>query len=269
MDDDFIILAYVCIEEMLKLWGHQSHVLAEVSDAEVLTVAVVASKHFRGNLEISLSLMKGMGYIRGKLGISRFNRRIHALAGYLEQVLMSLVELYQTGRCYIVDSLPVPVCKRARARRCKKVRGAAFCGYCAAKKEKFFGWRLHLICTPQPVPVSFALVEGAHHDLTAIHELAFVLPDGSLVYADKGFNSAADELSLEHDTYVFLTPIRKKNMVPNSIREMFALAKYRRQIETLGSQLENMGIQHIRATTNLGFFLKLYSALLALVFTNM
>jgi len=50
---------------------------------------------------------------------------------------------------------------------------------------------------------------------------------------------------------------------------MFALAKHRRQIETLGSQLENMGIQHIRATTNLGFSLKLHSALLALVFTNM
>lgn len=47
------------------------------------------------------------------------------------------------------------------------------------------------------MPVSFALVEGVHHDLTAIHELAFVLPDGSFAYGDKGFNSAADELSLE------------------------------------------------------------------------
>jgi len=265
--EDFIVLVYGCIEEMLRLWGHQSHVLAEVSDVEVLTVAVVASKYFRGNQEIALSGMKGMGYIQGGLGISRFNRRMHALAGHLEQVLMSLVELCQRGRC-IVDSLPVPVCKRARARRCKKVRGAEFCGYCAAQRERFFGWRLHLICTPERVPVSFALMEGASHDLTAIHELALVLPDGSYVYGDKGFNSAADELSLEQDTYVFLTPLRRKNMAPNSIGQMFALAKHRHQIEILGSQLENMGIQHIRATTNHDFFLKVHAALLALLFTN-
>lgn len=26
----------------------------------------------------------------------------------------------------------------------RKVRGAEYCGYSAAKKEKVFGWRLHL-----------------------------------------------------------------------------------------------------------------------------
>jgi len=269
MKEEFIILSYVCLEEMLKLWGKQSHVLSEVSDAEVLTVAVVAARHFRGNLELALSVMKQAGYIRGKLGISRFNRRIHALAECLEQALWNLSEAFCTGHTYVIDSLPVPVCKRARARRCKKVRGKPFCGYCAAKKEKFFGWRLHIICTPERIPVSFALVEGAFHDLTPMHELVFVLPDGSYVYGDKGFNAALDELSIAEDTYVFMVPIRKKNMQPNSVREMFALAKNRRQVETLGSQLENMGIQHIRARTNMGFFLKVHAALLACAFSNL
>jgi hypothetical protein len=54
-------------------------------------------------------------------------------------MLVLLGELFAKGEVFIIDSLPLPVVKRVRARRCKKVRGKAFCGYCAAKKEKFFG----------------------------------------------------------------------------------------------------------------------------------
>jgi hypothetical protein len=87
--------------------------------------------------------------------------------------------------------MPLPVCHRARARRNRKVRGRDYCGYCAAKKEKFFGFRLHLICTPAGLPVSFAVVAGGYHDLTPVHELPFALPAGACVFGDKGYNSAA------------------------------------------------------------------------------
>jgi len=57
-------------------------------------------------------------------------------------------------------------------------------------------------------------------------------------------------------------------MTPNPIGQMFTLARHRHQIEALGSQLENISIQHIRASTNKGFFLKVHPALLVLLFTN-
>ena len=88
------------------------------------------------------------------LSVSRFNRQLHRYGDFLELCLETLLELSQTGEAFIIDSIPVPVCKRSRARRCRKVRGREFCGYCAAKKEKFFGWRLHLICTPAGQPVA-------------------------------------------------------------------------------------------------------------------
>jgi len=64
---------------------------------------------------------------------------------------------------FIIDSMPLPVCRRARAWRCKKVRGAEYCGYCAAKCEKFFGWRLHLVITPDGIPASFDLLPASFH----------------------------------------------------------------------------------------------------------
>jgi hypothetical protein len=126
--------------------------------------------------------------------------------------------LFRRGEVFVLDSLPVPVCRRVRARRCRKVRGREYCGYCAAKKEQFLGFRLPLICTPNGVPVSFTLLPAASHDLTPVHELAYSLPRGARLFGDKAFNSADDEASILAETGVRLIPIRKANMQP---REWF------------------------------------------------
>jgi hypothetical protein len=209
------------------------------------------------------------GYLPA-LSISRYNRRLHALAWWLESALVLLGELFAKGQVFIIDSLPLPVCKRIRARRWEKVRGRAFCGYCAAKKEKFFGWRLHLVCTPQGIPVSFALLEAGHHDLTPVHELCYVLPTGACVYGDKGYNSSDDERTLLTETGVTLVPARRKNMKEqNTLSEFFALKRYRHGIETVNSQLESMGAQRLKARTNQGFFIKVHASLLAIICTNL
>lgn len=54
MDDMFIISSFVAIDDVLKIAGHQSHKRAQVSDAEVMTVAVVAAKYFQNNFERAL-----------------------------------------------------------------------------------------------------------------------------------------------------------------------------------------------------------------------
>lgn len=268
MDNLFIISVYCISEELMNHAGHQSHPLATMSDAEVITVAVVAAKYFKNHQERALGVMSGMGFVP-KLSISRFNRRLHQLKRWLDYSLEVLTELFRTGQSYLIDSCPMPVCKRKRAGRCKKVKGKAFCGYCAAKDEKFFGWRLHLICSAEGVPVSFAWLEGGYHDLTAIHELTYDLPEGAYVYGDKAFNSEADEQSIAAETGVNLIPYRKKNMhKQNSLSELFALQAFRKRIETLYSQLESMGLQCLKARTNDGFFIKAKASLFALAVTN-
>jgi len=44
MNDDWIVTAYVVIDEVMQALDHRSHAPARTSDAEVLTVAVVAAK---------------------------------------------------------------------------------------------------------------------------------------------------------------------------------------------------------------------------------
>jgi IS5 family transposase len=96
------------------------------------------------------------------------------------------------------------------------VRGRLSCGYCAAKDEKVFGWRLPLTGTPSGVPVRFAMLPGALHDLTPLHELTVSLPPGARLFGDKGYNSAADAGSSLEEVQVRLIPVRRKHMKPHA-----------------------------------------------------
>lgn len=267
MNDTYIVTAYSVIADILKAHGYQDDPRATVSAAEIMLVAVVAAKYFHNHHERALCILVQLGDIP-RLSVSRFNRRLHALRDWLYGIVSLLGEVFATGEVFIIDSMPLPVCKRVRARRCKKVRGQAYCGYCAAKREKFFGWRLHLICTPDGIPVSFDLLPAAEHDLTPIHELTVNLPDGATVFGDKGYISADDALSILEATGVRLVSMRRKNMSPNSWADDFDLRLYRKRIETVYSQMEKMGIQSLHARTNLGFDLKAWASLLALAFSN-
>ena len=269
MDDDFIVTTFVILDKLLAAVGHRDDVRAKAGDAEVLTVAVVAAKAFQNHLARALQVMHLGRSLSGPLSVSRCNRRVHALRGWLGLALETLGALFARGEVVLIDSMPVPVCRRARARRCRKVRGGDFCGYCAAKREKFFGWRLHLLCTPAGVPVAFDLLPGGLHDLTPIHELTYGLPAGASVYGDKAFNAAADEATILADTGVRLVPIRTANMrQSNDWADTLALRAYRKRIEVLYRQLEAMGVQRLRARTNPGLELKLHASLLAATIAN-
>lgn len=113
MDDGVIVTVYVVIDDVMRALGHRSHPAACLGDAEVLTVAVVAARSFQNHQARALQVLIGMGYLSGRLSTSRFNRRLHALG-----------EVFARGEAFLLDSLPLPVCRRVRARRCRKVRGA-------------------------------------------------------------------------------------------------------------------------------------------------
>jgi Transposase DDE domain len=269
MDANWIIPAFVIIDTLMEHLEHQSDPRAQVPDSEIVTVAVVAAKYFANHHERAVQVMQGYGYLSGRISVSRFNRRLHALSDWLAFIAVTLGELFTQGEAFVIDSMPVPVCRRARARRCRKVRGRAYCGYCSAKKEKFFGWRLHLICTPQGVPVTFQLVPGGFHDLTPIHQLAFALPAGARLFGDKAYNAAADEQTIQAETGVRLIPVRKANMAPHAwFLDELELREYRHTIETVNSQLEKMGLERLHARTNPGLELKVHASLIALACTN-
>jgi len=119
MDAGYIVAVYVIIDDTMGALGHRSHRLAGVSDAEVLTVAVVAARYFGNHHARALAMLQGLGYLSRALSASRLNRRLHALADWLALLLETLGELFARGQAaiadFVIDSMPVPVCRRVRA----------------------------------------------------------------------------------------------------------------------------------------------------------
>jgi hypothetical protein len=268
MNDHLIVAVYVVLDDILRALGHRTDPRAQTTDSEVLTVGVIAACQFQSHHERTLCVLKGMGYLSGPRSLSRFNRRFHALAHCLSAVLDLLAAVFAAGEVFVIDSMPLPVCRRARAGRCRKVRGGEYCGYCAAKREKFFGWRLHLVVAPHGIPVSFELLPAAYHDLTPVHELMERLPTGAVVYGDKAYNSADDEAWIAGETGIRLVPRRRDNMTANTLMEWHGLRQYRGMAETVNSQLEAWGVQRLHARTHEGWLCKLTAALVALVCAN-
>lgn len=268
MNDTLIVTVYVVLDDLLRALGHRTDCRARTSDSEVLTIGVIAACQFANHHERALCVLRGMGYLSGPLSLSRFNRRLHRLAHWFAILLDLLGEAFAGSAVFIIDSLPLPVCRRARAWRCRKVQGALYCGYCAAKEEKFFGWRLHLVVTPQGIPVSFDLLPASLHDLTPVHDLAQRLPTGVTVYGDKAYNSTEDEAWIDGETGIRLIPRRRENMVPNTDEEQAGLRRYRGRVETANSQLAAWGVQRLQARTHEGWLIKVLASLFALLCIN-
>ncbi len=56
--------------------------------------------------------------------------------------------------------------RRVCARRCRKVPGRTSDEWCAAKRETFVGWRVHLVYRPDGAPVRVPMQPAGVHDLT-------------------------------------------------------------------------------------------------------
>jgi hypothetical protein len=223
MNDDYIVTVYTVMDDTLRTMNYQNDSRSSMSAAEILLVAVVAAKYFHNHHERALGILYRLGYIR-PFSVSRFNRRLHALMDCLWELSYILGELFSQATVFIIDTMPVLACKWTRHKRCRKVNGVAYEGYCAAKDEHFCGWQLHLVCDVDGVPVAFELLPARWDELVPVQHLLATLPEGSRVVADKGYISYKDELLTYLHGNVRLIPKYWTNMRGNSAEDAQLIA---------------------------------------------
>ena len=83
MNAEWIITNFVIMDDLMMHLDHHSHPLAQVPDSEILIIAVVAAKYFANHHERSGGILQQLGYLSGRISVSRFNRRLHALADWM------------------------------------------------------------------------------------------------------------------------------------------------------------------------------------------
>ena len=267
--NDEIVAIYCLCDDILQAMNHRGDPQQEMSDAEVMTTAIVATMYFCGNYEKARKYLSEPQYIPKMLSRSRFNRRLYRV----EQMLLLLFEaLGQTWKqlntesVYSIDSFPIPVCDNIRIPRSKINDGKEeYRGYQASKKRYFYGIKIHLMVTESGEPVEFFLTNGSFADVKGLRVFPFDLPEGSVVYADRAYNDYEVEDFLLEAENIHLSAMRKSNSSrPVDGCVQFLQHHKRKVIETTGSLISQLLPKSIHAVTAKGFELKAMLFVLAL-----
>ncbi len=262
-----IITIYCFFDELLRAIGHRDDPQAQLCTAEVMTIATVAAEFFTGNQQKALDFLTSHGYIK-PFSKSRLNRRLHRIPETLWQLaLFVLAQIHQRANpecVHVVDTFPVPVCHNIRIKRCKLYRDEAFRGYCASKKQYYFGLKVCVIVTEAGEPVELVLVPGSTADIVALRSMEVNLPAGSTLFGDSGFLDIAFETALREEAGLNLVVPRRKNMKKQLDGCLEFICNVRRKrVETTFSQLTQRLARSIHAVTPRGFELKVMLTVLA------
>lgn len=227
----------------------------KLSDIELIAVALTA-EYLSIDSEYQL-FRKLPNNLSDRIERSVYNRRKRRLFAYIEKLRLKMSELIVPFENYfVVDSMPLEVCKLSREHKVKICREtfdtAPNRGFCASQNMHFFGYKLHAVCSIGGVFKSFDLTKASVHD---IHYLKNIKDEFSncTIIGDKGYLSTDYQLDMFECKRISLeTPMRKnqRNFKPQT----YIFKKTRSRIETLFSQLcDQFMIRRNYAKTFAGF----------------
>lgn len=273
-----IITIYCFFDELLKAIGHKDDPQTAVTTAEIMTIATVAAELFTGNQQRALEFMTTHGYVK-PFSKSRFNRRLHRIPEALWQFALStLAQIHQNTQnqnqnqpapWHIVDTFPLPACRNIRIRRCHLYRGESYRGYCASKREYYFGLKVCVIVNLDGAPIEFLLAPAATADIVTLRSLPLNLPEGSTLLGDMGFLDREFETALWEEAGLRLVVPRRKNMKDQLDGCLqYICSVYRKRVETTFSLLAQRLARSVHAVTVRGFELKACLTILAFAITR-
>ncbi len=255
------ITAIFChVDDFLKALSWRDDAQCRLSLAEIVTIALTASRFFAGNLESARAFLTEHRYIPC-IGKSRLNRRLHAIPVFFWRFLVAHLSSKQNPQCthFLVDSFPISICHPVRSSRRSLFKGKEYVGYNASKQMWFTGLKVHVLTTLQGQPKEFFLSAASMHDLKAFQKMYLgTLPKGSTIFADKAYTSRPFEEELLFSKDIFLVAERRSNSRRGQslIYQRYG-RKIRKRIETSFSKMASWLPRHIHAVTNQGFLLKL------------
>lgn len=179
----------------------------EFSDSEVITLALVAElmKNDSENAWISYVTKNYRHLFPNIIERSRYNRRVKDLTQIINKIRCNLSEelVGKMPFIQIADSVPLPVCHYARAGRCRSFSGEAAFGVCESKKEKVYGFKIHLTTSAGGIPLSFSIAPANHHDVKLVWDLVDHCWN-IVVIGDKGYIDKAQENELKRTRNITL-----------------------------------------------------------------
>ncbi len=211
----------------------------KMSDIELISLILLAE--FK-SIDSEHQLFRELNgtLFEGKIERTVYNRRKRKLFPYMEEIRLKMAdEFNQFENYFVVDSMPLEVCKLSRASRSKICKEQGFAqpnkGYCASQSLHFYGYKLHAVCSIDGVFQSFDLSPASVHDIHYLKDIKNQMSD-CVILADKGYLSQQIQIDLFNQAKINLETPKRKNQKDYS-PQFYPFKKYRKRIETLFSQL--------------------------------
>lgn len=224
---------------------------AKMSDAEIITVYLLIQC-------LGKSIDKGYNFLKinfpnlvNYIERSRFNRLVNSLMTVIRAIRRHFMK-FQHSIYKIVDSFPLTTSKFGRAFFSKLFKGIASYGYCASKKEKYYGFKVHAVIDLDGNPYDYVLTSANVDDREPVFELADLV-DIDVLFGDKGYvGKFIEELRREKGIKLYaLKRSNCKNPLPKEFRNQ--ISHLRRRIESTFNQLnEHFDIERVRSKSMLG-----------------
>ena len=223
-----------------------------LSDSEVITIEIVGEflgldrdtaiwKYFRTHWR---ALFPALG---SRTTFARQAANLWAVKQMLHQRVVSRLGV-ANQRLFLIDGFPMPVCAFGRAPQARSFAGQASIGYCAVKKQYYYGFKGQIVCTASGVIVG---VTVAPANLTERAAMWDALPElAGWLIGDKGYidRFLAQQLASERDLRLETVRVRSNMNETRPERHLRALTSMRTLVETVISQLsERLHVERIRA----------------------
>ena len=214
-------------------------IVPKLSDLELVSLIILAEfKSIDSECQLFRDI-KGWE-IESKIERSVYNRRKRKLFPFIAEIRMEMVEKFnETENYFVVDSMPLEVCKMSRSSRSKICKEVDYAipdkGFCASQNLHFYGYKLHAVCSISGVFQSFDISPASVHDIHYLQDIKTQIADCVLL-GDKGYLSQTIQLDLFNKVDIQLETPKRKNQKGYK-PQFYPFKKYRKRIETLFSQL--------------------------------
>lgn len=249
---EFIISIYLIIEELyalivtkpLRTRGFPP----ALSDVEIITIQIVGE--FLGlDSDKSIWMYFKNNWLEWfpQLGsYPNFSKHCANLWQINQKITMELASASGFDNIHFIDGFPIPVCRYTRAKRHKNFKESAGFSYCAAKQEKYYGFKGHIVINLSGMIVGYTFASANCDERDVAPEITQNIH--GLLGADKGYLRHELKQYYECQNIDLQTPYRKNMVDPRPKESMRMLMNARRKIETVIGQLtDRFHIQKVRA----------------------
>jgi IS5 family transposase len=211
----------------------------KMSDLEIVALSLTA-EFMSIDSENSLFKQLNQAEIPNLIERSQFNKRRRKLFLFSEEIRTKLAkEFLEFEDYFIVDSMPLEICKFSRHSRIKickeEFESAPSKGFCASQNNWYFGYKLHGVCSVSGIFHSLDITKAEVHDVHFLKNIKQQMSDCVLL-GDRGYLSESIQLDLFQTVKVRLETPKRSNQKDYK-QQPYIFRKSRKRIETLFSQL--------------------------------